>query len=385
MSSMAMSIQAPNKTIVTVGTAPASPYSHAVKSGGLIYLSGGLSQDASGNITPKGDIKGQTKGTIERMRTILAAAGSSLDQVVAVTIYLKSASDFAAMNEAYSGFWTKDPPTRTTVVADAVLPDALIEISMIAVPTGAERVVIHPSGWIKSPSPYSYAIRTGDTLFLSGLVSRNGRDNTVVAGDINVQTAAVLDNATELLKAAGMTLDNVVSSRIYLPDGASFQPMNAVYRKYFSAAPPARATVIAGLAGPQYVVEITLVASATAKRVVADGRPVNANLSAAIRAGDRVYVSGMLGNTPETKGDVGAQTRETLTRIRAALTAAGCSPADVFDSVVYLTDMKNFAAMNDAYRPFFERDFPARATVQTGLVAADGLVEIMVTAGCPAK
>jgi enamine deaminase RidA (YjgF/YER057c/UK114 family) len=57
----------------------------------------------------------------------------------------------------------------------------------------------------------------------------------------------------------------------------------------------------------------------------------------------------------------------------------------VFDSVVYLTDMKNFAAMNDAYRPFFERDFPARATVQTGLVAAEGLVEIMVTAGCPAK
>ena len=380
-----MSIQEPNKTIVTVGTAPASPYSHAVTSRGLTYLSGGLSQDASGNITPKGDIKGQTKGTIERMRAILANAGSSLDQVVAVTVYLKSASDFAAMNEAYSGFWTKDPPTRTTVIADAVLPDALVEISMIAVPTGAERVVIHPASWITSPSPYSYAIRTGDTLFLSGLVSRNGRDNTVVTGDINAQTAVVLDNATELLKAAGMTLDNVVSSRIYLPDGASFQPMNAVYRKYFSAAPPARATVVAGLPGSQYAVEITLVASTASKRVIADGRPVNANLSAAIRAGDRVYVSGMLGNTPETKGDVGAQTRETLTRIRAALAAAGCSPADVIDSVVYLTDMKSFAAMNDAYRPFFARDFPARATVQTGLVAADGLVEIMVAAGCPAK
>ena len=77
---------------------------------------------------------------------------------------------------------------------------------MIAVPTGAERVVIHPAGWIKSPNPYSYAIRTGDTLFLSGLVSRNGRDNSVVAGDINAQTAVVLDNAAELLKAAGMTL-----------------------------------------------------------------------------------------------------------------------------------------------------------------------------------
>ena len=76
---------------------------------------------------------------------------------------------------------------------------------MIAVPTGAERVVIHPASWIKSPSPYSYAIRTGDTVFLSGLVSRNGRDNSVVDGDINAQTAVVLDNAAELLKAAGMT------------------------------------------------------------------------------------------------------------------------------------------------------------------------------------
>ena len=385
VSGLVMSTQSPGKTIVTVGTPPIYPYSQAVTSGGLIYLAGAVSQDASGAVTPKGDVKGQTTRVIERMRALLAAAGSSLDQVVAVTVYLKSASDFASMNEVYSGFWTKDPPTRTTVIADFVVPDALVEISMIAVPTGAERVVIHPASWIKSPSPYSYAIRTGDTLFLSGLVSRNGRDNAVVPGDINAQTTVVLDNAAELLKAAGMTFDNVVSSRVYLPDGASFQAMNAIYRKYFVASPPARATVVAGLAGSQYVVEITLVASSAPKRVIDDGRPANPNLSAAIRAGDRVYLSGMLGNTPKTKGDVGAQTQETLARIKTALGAAGCSTADVYDAVVYVTDAKNFGAMNDAYRPFFERDFPARATVQTGLVAADGLVEIMVSARCPGK
>ena len=93
----------------------------------------------------------------------------------------------------------------------------------------------------------------------------------------------------------------------------------------------------------------------------------------------------MLGNTADTKGDVGAQTKETLSRIRGALTAAGCSPADVVDSVVYLTDGKTFPAMNDVYRSFFGSEFPARATVQTGLVAADGLVEIMLTARCPGK
>lgn len=376
----ALATQGGRKETVMAGPAPVGPYSPAVKAGGLIYVSGTLAQDASGAVVGKGDIGAQTKRVIERMREVLTAAGSSLDDVVAVTVYLKAQSDFAAMNDVYRTFWTKNPPTRTTVVNDLVLPDALVEMTMVAVPTGGDRSVIHPSSWIASPNPYSYAIRSGDTLFLSGLVSRNGRDNTVVPGDIKAQTKVVLDNAGELLKAAGMTYANVVSAKVYLPDLASFQAMNEVYRSYFSSAPPARATVKAGLAGQQYVVEITLVATSSPREVIADGRPVNPNLSAAIRAGDRVYVSGMLGNTAATKGDVAGQTRETLERTRQALAAAGATPADVVDSLVYLTELKDFAAMNDVYRAFFERSFPSRTTVQSGLVAGDGLVEIMVTA-----
>ena len=82
------------------------------------------------------------------------------------------------MNEAYRTFWPKDPPTRTTVITGLVRPEALVEISMIAAPNGADREVILPKDWKPSPNPYSYAIRSGDTLFLSGLVPRRGRDNT---------------------------------------------------------------------------------------------------------------------------------------------------------------------------------------------------------------
>lgn len=372
-----------SKQIITIGPAPVGPYSPAVKARGFIYLSGTLAQDDRGALVGTGDVGAQTRRVIERMRDVLQAAGSSLDHVVAVTVYLKDAADFQAMNDVYRTYWTKDPPTRTTVAADFVLPGALVEISMIAVPAGAERVVIHPEGWMRSPNPYSYAIRSGDTLFLSGLVSRNGRDNTVVDGDVSVQTKVVLDNAGELLKAAGMTHANVVSARVYLPDVAHFQAMNAAYRQYFPSAPPARATVRAALAGRDYAVEITLVASSAKKEAIGDGRPANPNLSAAIRAGNRVYLSGMLGNTRETRGEAGAQTRETLSRIRTALTAAGLTPADVVEGIVYLTDVGNFAAMNQPYRAFFERDFPARATVGAGLVAPDGLVEIMMTAVKP--
>ena len=171
-------MQTSSKQIVNVGPAPVGPYSVAVKAGGLIYLSGTLSQDDAGDLVGA-DVAAQTRRIIERMKAALEASGSSLPQVVAVTVYLKSAADFAAMNDAYRAFWPKDPPTRTTVIADLLL-GALVEVSMVAVPNGASRTVIHPKEWTASPNPYSYAISTGDTLFLSGLVPRNVSDNTPV-------------------------------------------------------------------------------------------------------------------------------------------------------------------------------------------------------------
>jgi enamine deaminase RidA (YjgF/YER057c/UK114 family) len=202
-----------------------------------------------------------------------------------------------------------------------------------------------------------------------------------------VQTRAVLDNAGEILKAGGMSFADVVSARVYIPDTGDFQAMNESYRKYFPADPPARATVKASLTSADYHVEITLVAVKDAGRRVfttplPDGTPgqPNPNLSSAVRVGDRLYLAGMLGSTESNRGEARAQARETLGRIGRTLTASGFGWGDVVDGVVYLTDAKDFPALNDAYREVFTRDFPTRATVITGLVAPDGLVEIMFVA-----
>ena len=363
------------KQIVNAGPTPVGPYSSAVKAGGLIYLSGTLAQDDKGALVGDGDAAAQTRRIIERMRDILKMSGSSLEQVVAVTVYLRSAADFAVMNDTYKTFWPKDPPTRTTVIADLLL-GADVEISMIAVPDGAERTVVHPADWAKSPNPYSYAIRTGDTLFLSGLVPRNGRDNTPVGGDITAQTKAVMENAGQLLKAAGMDYSNIVSARVYVPDPAGFQQMNEAYRSYFKSDLPARATVAAGLAGAQYAVEMTFIASSAPRQAFFP----SANLSGAIKAGNRLYISGVLGQTPGTAGKPTEQTREIMTRIGKTLETAGYTPADVVDGIVYLTDLSQFAQMNEEYRAFFGKDFPARATVGTRLMGPGPVVEIMVTA-----
>jgi reactive intermediate/imine deaminase len=370
------------------GSNPTLPFSPAIKAGGLIYVAGTLGTDAGGAIA-KGDIKAQTKQTLDNIAATLKTAGSSLANVASVMIYLRSVSDFAAMNEVYAGYWTKDLPTRTTVIVTQPLAnaDGLIEISMVAIPSGGERVVVHPSTWMKSPNPYSYGIKSGNTLFLSGLVSRNGKDNSAVKGDITVQTKTVLDNGTEILKAAGMTMADVVSSRVYITDEGNFQAMNAAYRSYFPSAPPARATVKAGLANADNVVEITMVAVKDSGKAPittpnADGTAGNANpnLSSAVRVGNRLYVAGITGNNASNKGDVKGQSSEALARIGRTLKAAGFDWTNVVDAVVFLPDMGRFQDMNAAYREAITKDFPARATVGTGLMGADAAVEIMMTA-----
>jgi 2-iminobutanoate/2-iminopropanoate deaminase len=360
------------------GPMPNLPFSAAVKADGLVYVAGTLSAE--------GDIRAQTRKTIEDISAVLQKAGSSLANVASVNVYLTRAEDFAAMNEVYRTFWPKDPPVRTTIVSDLVVAGALVEISMIAVPNGGERVVIHPTDWIKSPNPYSYGIRSGDTLFLAGLVARNGKDNSMVEGDMTVQTKAVLDNAGALLKAAGMGFEHVVSSRVFITDTEKFQEMNKAYSPYFSKDPPARATVVAPLMAPQFQVEITLTASRLPKRVIttpaADGAPgkPSAILCRAIEVGHRLYLSGMLGSTKTNVGDAEAQTVEIMNRVGRTLKAAGYEWGQVVDGVVYITDVKHFDAMNRGYRTIFSKDFPARATVRTGLVNATGLVEIMFVA-----
>jgi reactive intermediate/imine deaminase len=357
---------------------PALPFSNAVKADGLIYVSGMMAVDA-------GDAKAQTKQILDNINATLKSAGSSLANAASMTVYLKNQSDFAAMNEVYRTYWTKDPPARTTVFLP-LLNNGLVEIAAVAVPDGGERVVVNPSDWMVAPNPYSYGIKSGNTLFLAGLISRNGKDNTAIKGDMAAQTKTVMENGAAVLKAGGMTFADVVSSRIFITDPAAFQDMNTVYRTYFPTDPPARATVKADLTSADYVVEVTMVAVKGTKTAIttptADGGAgtKNPNLSSAIRVGNRLYVSGILGNTPTNKGDVKAQASETLVRIGRTLKAAGFEWSHVVEGVVYLPDLTKFADMNASYREVLSKDFPARATVGAGLMGADGAVEIMFTA-----
>lgn len=91
--------------------------------------------------------------------------------------------------------------------------------------------------------PYSQAVKAGGMVFLSGQIALDPKSGELVAGDIQAQTRQVLGNLKAVLAAAGSSLERVVKTTVFLTSMDDFPKMNAVYGEFFSANPPARATV----------------------------------------------------------------------------------------------------------------------------------------------
>ena len=120
-------------TIQAEGAPPAlGPYCHAVLANGLIYTSGQIGLHPDGNDLIGPDIASQTRQTLENLRAILRAAGSDLDRVLKVNVYLADLADFPAMNEVYGAFFQKDPPARACVGAAALPKGARVEMDVVA-------------------------------------------------------------------------------------------------------------------------------------------------------------------------------------------------------------------------------------------------------------
>lgn len=102
--------------------------------------------------------------------------------------------------------------------------------------------------------------------------------------------------------------------------------------------------------------------------------------SQAIQTGDFLFVSGQVPIDPETgavvEGDITVQARQSLNNLKAILNAAGTNMGAVVKTTVFLTDMNDFAAMNEVYAQFFQAPFPARSAVQVGRLPKDAKVEI---------
>ena len=108
--------------------------------------------------------------------------------------------------------------------------------------------------------PYSQAIKAGGFVFVSGQIPLDPKTGELVAGGIGEQTERVFKNLAAVLEASGSSLDQVVKTTVFLADMKEFAVMNDVYARFFSSAPPARATVAAAGLPRDVRVEIEAVA-----------------------------------------------------------------------------------------------------------------------------
>jgi 2-iminobutanoate/2-iminopropanoate deaminase len=124
------------ETVHAQGAPPAAgPYSHAVKSGGLIFLSGQTPIDPATGTLVEGSIGDQTRRCLDNLAVVAAAAGAQLSDAVRVGIYVTDISTFKDVNEAYGAYFESDPPARSTIGVAALPLGAHVEIDMVlAVP-----------------------------------------------------------------------------------------------------------------------------------------------------------------------------------------------------------------------------------------------------------
>lgn len=118
---------------ISTTNAPAAigPYAQGIIVNNMFYSSGQIPLTAAGELVD-GDIEAQTNQVFENLKAVLAAAGSSLDQVVKTTVFMKDMNDFVAMNEVYASHFGEHKPARSAVEVARLPKDVKVEIEVIA-------------------------------------------------------------------------------------------------------------------------------------------------------------------------------------------------------------------------------------------------------------
>lgn len=349
------------------------PQRITAQSAELVYISNVTGTESGGR--PLVTVEEQTARMLDNLGEELREHGLGHSDVVVSNVFLRDTRHFQAMNGVYRTYFQNGPPTRATVQADLLDPNALIQISVVA--AGGPKEIITPGG-LKSPElPYSWGIKVANTLFVSGATSRSPETYQPVTGDVATQTRRVFGNIGMVLEEAGMGFDDLVSCKVFLDDARSFGIMNGAYGEFVPGGdPPARATVRSALMNVVFSTEIQCVAVTSGDRSVvrADGEARGRNpYSPGIDTGDRVYVAGMTGRG----NDAAEEARAALGRIRSTLDAASVDFGDVENVWVYLADVRDWDAVRAVLDEALGPDAPEPTVVGSRLMGRS-IVEIQI-------
>lgn len=212
----------------------------------------------------------------------------------------------------------------------------------------------------------SAGVDAGDYVYVSAQGAR--RADGSLPAEFSQQVQQALDNVRAVVQAAGLNLENVVYTQVYLEDIGKYEEMNRVFGEYFGKAAPARAVL-----GVSKLPEGTVEINAVAVRDVSDKRAIypaewkSDGAAPGVLTHDRLFVSGMLGSDPQSgkvPQDGGTQVDVALDRMQSVLRAAGLELGNMVFVNPYLTTEIPNRVMNEHYAKRFEfGNTPARATI----------------------
>ena len=360
---------AEKRAIAPPGIKPIGPYSPGVLAGDFLYVSGQGGRDAKGTLPPT--IEGQARQTLLNVKSIVEAAGLTMEHVVYCQVYLDDMAHHDVMDRVWKEFFAKVPPARAVLGVYKLPTDIAVEINAVAFRDLTRKRPIVPAGLPKNLS-WSPGMVAGNRLYLSGFTGTDIATGKMPP-DPGAQVQLALDNMKQTLAAANLDFRHVVFVNPYMTDKASSE-MNDIYARHFEFGnTPARATIrVTSLPGGNTIEFTGVAVTDLSKRLAV--RPKNMSpsptASPCVFADDTYYCSAKGPFTPGPRnlqgiwvGTVDMQVRQTMRNLLDGLEEAGLGLSNVVATNVYLDDINDFARMNRIYAQYFSDTPPARTTV----------------------
>jgi reactive intermediate/imine deaminase len=354
------------KVVSPPGATIVGPYSPGIVAGDLLFVSGQGAQNATGKFADS--IEQQVDDALNNVKTIVEAAGLTMEHVVFTGFYLKDVTQYDKLAGPWKKHFPKAPPARATIGVYRMPGDTPVEISAVAVRDLKLKTIVNPPGWRLG---ISAGVMAGDRLYLSGFTGRDP-ETGVIPKDPAEQVEVALARMKAALTAGGLDFRHVVFVNPYLTAAMPMETMNRVYAKHFEFGDtPARATIQVSALPRGTNIELAGVAvrDPSQRRAVRPrNMPPSATASPCVWAGDTLFCSAKSGFIPGPNSGIYAasvqhQVRQTMRNLLDGLEEAGLGFNDVVATNVYLDNIDDFADLNTVYAEYFPQTKPTRTTV----------------------
>jgi reactive intermediate/imine deaminase len=342
--------------------------SPGIDAGDYVYVSGQGPRRQDGNVPT--NFADQVRQSLQNLRSVIEAAGLTMDHVVYVQVYLQDMNHYGELNKVFADYFPKNPPARA-VLGVARLPVSPLLINAVAVRDLAGRRPVNPPT-VKPDKAYSPGMLTHDRLFVSTMVGSDPSSGKVPE-DPAAQVDLALDGLKSVVEAAGLKLSNMVFVNPYLTREVPMQVMNEHYARRFEFGnTPARATIeVSSLPEGVHIAYTGVAVRDLSQRraVRPKNMPPSPTASPCVFAGDTLYCSAKSGFIPGPNGGIYAattsqQVRQTMRNLLDNLEEADMKFDQVISTTVYLDDLSELPEFEKVYKQYFKGIPPAQTTVQ---------------------